>query len=192
MQEIDLLGVRGDARQRTHGVAESATGRSRPYRPDLHRGAEGRRSPWPSTGSRHPADDPRSDSRHARVVVGRCRSHHRRLARQDLLRRTPSDHRRHTHGRVVPAIDTVAVRTGTPIYVSDAVIAEVGFVDGAEPESDDQPEEMVEVEVLGVSPKTSRTDRDDLRESSRGPREDSRRSLTSRVAHRTIHFVTST
>ena len=38
----------------------------------------------------------------------------------------------------------LAVRTGTPIYVSDAVIAEVGFVDGAEPESGDQPEEMVE------------------------------------------------
>ena len=36
------------------------------------------------------------------------------------------------------------MRTGTAIYVSDAVIAEVGFVDGAEPESDDQPEEMVE------------------------------------------------
>ena len=38
----------------------------------------------------------------------------------------------------------LAVRTGTPIYVSDAVIAEVGFVDGAEPGTDDQPEEMVE------------------------------------------------
>ena len=38
----------------------------------------------------------------------------------------------------------LAVRTGTPIYVSDALIAEVGFVDGAEPKSDDQPEEMVE------------------------------------------------
>ena len=36
------------------------------------------------------------------------------------------------------------MRTGTPIYVSDAVIAEVGFVDGSEPASDDQPEGMVE------------------------------------------------
>ena len=38
----------------------------------------------------------------------------------------------------------LAVRTGTPIYVSDAVIDEVGFVDGAESDGDDQPEEMVE------------------------------------------------
>ena len=38
----------------------------------------------------------------------------------------------------------LAVRTGTPIYVSDSVIAEVGFVDGAELDSDDQPEEVVE------------------------------------------------
>ncbi|MEM8706090.1 MAG: bifunctional nuclease family protein [Actinomycetota bacterium] len=38
----------------------------------------------------------------------------------------------------------LAVRTGTPIYVSDTVIGEVGFVDGADLDDDDQPEEVVE------------------------------------------------
>lgn len=38
----------------------------------------------------------------------------------------------------------LAVRTGTPIYVSDVVIEEVGFVDGVEADGDDEPEEMVE------------------------------------------------
>ena len=37
----------------------------------------------------------------------------------------------------------VAVRTGTPIFVHDDVIEEVGFVDGEDVE-DDQPEEVVE------------------------------------------------
>ena len=37
----------------------------------------------------------------------------------------------------------LAVRTGTPIFVSDVVIDEVGYVDGEEVD-DDQPEEVVE------------------------------------------------
>lgn len=38
----------------------------------------------------------------------------------------------------------LAVRTGTPIYVTDAVIDEVGFVEGLESPGDDEPEEVVE------------------------------------------------
>ena len=56
----------------------------------------------------------------------------------------------------------LAVRTGTPIYVSDAVIAEVGFVDGAEPGTDDQLEEMAEEfkEFLDtISPEDFETER---------------------------------
>ena len=87
------------------------------------------------------------------------------------------------------------MRTGTPIYVSDAVIAEVGFVDGAEPGTDDQPEEMVEEfkefrhdlagRLRGLSePNTAHL--------ARTARRFARRVVDLAAARRTIRFVTST
>ena len=38
----------------------------------------------------------------------------------------------------------LAVRTGTPIFASDSVIADVGFVEGEVGEGEDEPEEVVE------------------------------------------------